>query len=157
MRTIHRDIVSALLLSKDGKLLQGRKDSSKGGVYADCWHIPGGGIDAGEEKVYALIREVREETGIDVSAYPIELVDDQGGGMGEKTLKDTGETVLCEMKFFVYRVVLGDQNAEDVGVSLNDDLVEYAWTDLAELNRLKLTPPSVELFKRLGYLPGPVS
>lgn len=157
MRTIHRDIVSALILSKDGKLFQGRKDPSKGGVYADCWHIPGGGIDVGEEKVDALIREVREETGIDVSAYPIELVDDVGGGTSEKTLKDTGETVLCEMKFFIYRIVLGDQNAEDVEVSLNDDLVEYAWTDLVDLGRLKLTPPSVELFKRLGYLPGLMS
>ena len=157
MRTIHRDIVSALILSKDGKLFQGRKDPSKGGVYADCWHIPGGGIDAGEEKVDALIREVREETGIDVSAYSIELVDDQGGGVSEKTLKDTDETVMCEMRFFVYRVVLGDQNAEDVEISLNDDLVEYAWTDLADLDRLKLTPPSVELFKRLGYLPSLLS
>lgn len=153
MRTIHRDIVSALILSKDGKLFQGKKDPSRGGVYADCWHIPGGGIDEGEEKVDALIREIREEAGIDISAYPIELVDDIGGGTSEKTLGDTGETVLCEMKFFVYRVVLLDQNAEDVEVSLNDDLVEYAWTDLADLDLLKLTPPSAELFKRLGYLP----
>ena len=34
MRTIHRTIVSALIFSKDGKLLMGMKDPKDGGVYA---------------------------------------------------------------------------------------------------------------------------
>jgi len=42
MRTINRDIVSAVILSKDFKILLGKKDPSKGGVYASSWHIPGG-------------------------------------------------------------------------------------------------------------------
>lgn len=41
MREIERQIVSALIFSKDGKLFQGMKDPNKGGVYSDCWHIPG--------------------------------------------------------------------------------------------------------------------
>jgi len=64
MRKIKRDSVSALIFTKDGKLFQGMKDPAKGGVYADCWHIPGGGIDEGEDKRTALIREIQEETGI---------------------------------------------------------------------------------------------
>lgn len=43
------------------------KDVNKGGVYTDCWHIPGGGIEEGEDKNSALMREVKEETGIDIS------------------------------------------------------------------------------------------
>jgi 8-oxo-dGTP pyrophosphatase MutT (NUDIX family) len=54
MTTIYRDIVCALFFSKDGKLLVGMKDSKGGGVYSDCWHIPGGGVDEGEEKLDAL-------------------------------------------------------------------------------------------------------
>ena len=50
MNEICRDIVSALIWSKDEKLFLGRKHPEKGGVYADCWHIPGGGIDEGEDK-----------------------------------------------------------------------------------------------------------
>jgi hypothetical protein len=42
MREIERTIVSALIFSQDGKLLMGKKDPAKGGVYPDCWHIPGG-------------------------------------------------------------------------------------------------------------------
>lgn len=128
------------------------KDQSLGGVYSDCWHIPGGGIDDGEDKISALIREVREETGIDISQYAIDLVDDEGSGEAEKTLKDTGEKVLCQMKFNVYKVVIDDLNAEDIVVSLDDDLVKYSWSDLAELKSMKLTPPSIKLFTRLGFL-----
>jgi 8-oxo-dGTP pyrophosphatase MutT (NUDIX family) len=151
MRSITRNIVSALIFSKDGKLFQGMKDPKDGGVYADCWHIPGGGIDDGEEKILALIREIKEETGIDISTSSIELVDDSGRGESEKILKETGERVLCTMNFNVYKVVL-DQDVGDVVVSLDDDLVTFKWVDLEELKELKLTPPSISLFKRLGYL-----
>ncbi len=151
MRTIHREIVSALIFSKDGKLFQGMKDLKSGGVYANCWHIPGGGIDEGEDKIDALIREVREETGIEAKHEQVALVDDKGEGESEKTLKESNEKVLCKMHFNVYKIAL-DQDAKDVKVSLDDDLVKYQWTDLGDLKNLKLTPPSVKLFTRLGYL-----
>jgi 8-oxo-dGTP pyrophosphatase MutT (NUDIX family) len=151
MREIERDIVSALIFSKDGKLFQGMKDPQKGGVYLDCWHIPGGGVDEGESKEEALIREVKEETGIDVSGCEIILIDDAGKGKSNKTLK-TGEDVLCKMRFFVYKVEINDKNSDEIKVDLDDDLVKYRRTDLTELASLKLTPPSIELFKKLGYL-----
>lgn len=151
MRKIQRDIVSALIFSKEGKLFQGKKDSSQGGVYTDCWHIPGGGIEAGEDKLTALIREVQEETGIDITNYQAELID-ISHGESEKTLKETGERVLCEMTFNDYKIVIDDKNADEIQVSLNDDLVEYRWSQLSELAMLKLTPPSTALFTKLGYL-----
>ena len=151
MREIERNIVSALIFSKDGKLFQGMKDSRKGGVYSDCWHIPGGGIEAGESNEAALKREILEEAGIDVSGYKIVLVDDTGRGESIKTL-DTGKNVICKMKFFVYKVDINDKNYDEIKISLNDDLVKYRWTEPKELSTLKLTPPSIELFKKLGYI-----
>jgi len=152
MRTINREIVSALIFSKDGKLFQGMKAEGKGGVYSDCWHIPGGGVDEGEDKITALIREIKEETGIDISLYKIELVDNFGKGESEKNLKDTEEKVLCKMNFYVYKIAIDDKYASEIKVELNDDLVKYKWFDLIDLKNIKLTPPSVELFKRLGYI-----
>lgn len=151
MRTLHRDIASALIFSKDGKLLMGMKDPEDGGVYADCWHIPGGGVDEGETQEQALRREVLEEVGIDIVDCTVTLADDQGSGETEKTLRDTGEKVMCHMKFYVYRVDV-DKNADEIETKLNDDLVRLEWVELDNINDYKLTPPSVTLFKRLGYI-----
>ncbi len=152
MKEITRDIVSALIFSKDGKLFQGKKDPAKGGVYIDCWHIPGGGIENDEDKIDALKREILEETGIDISPYEIELVDDIGKGESEKVDSDSGEIFLCKMNFFVYRVDIDDKLASEIEISLDDDLVEYQWTDVSEIMKLDLTPPSFELFKRLALV-----
>lgn len=152
MREINREIVSALIFSKDGKIFQGMKDSSKGGVYCDCWHIPGGGVDSGESREDAIKREIMEETGIDISTYETELIDDLGVGQSEKVLKDTGEKVICNMKFYVYKVVIDDKNANDIQVFLNDDLIKYTWSAKEDLKNKKLTPPSEELFRRLQLI-----
>lgn len=150
METINREIVAALIFSKDGKLFQGMKDPNSGGVYLDCWHIPGGGVDVGETKEQALIREIKEETGIDITPYKIELVDDLGGGEHETFWKPLNKIVLCKMKFNVYKVLIEDKLASEIEISLDDDLVKYEWTDIENLKHKKLTPPSVDLFKRLG-------
>lgn len=151
MRTIHRDIVSALIFSKDGKLLMGVKDPKSGGVYTDCWHIPGGGVDENESQLDALRREMLEEVGIDITACKVVLADDEGSGETEKALKDTGERVICKMRFYVYRVDV-DENADEIKVLPSDDLVRLEWVDIKRLSDYKLTPPSITLFERLGIL-----
>ena len=55
------------------------------------------------------------------------------------------------MKFFVYRVEM-DKPAKEITVTLGDELEKYVWMEKTELKNLKLTPPSQELFQRLGYL-----
>lgn len=152
MKTIYRDIVSALIFSKDRKLLMGKKNPSKGGVYIDCWHIPGGGIEKGENKIDALKREVLEEVGVNISDYPVTLIDSIGKGISQKKDSATGETINVHMNFNVYEVIIDDKSSSEIKVSLNDDLYEYRWFDMSELSSVKLTPPSVELFKRIGYL-----
>lgn len=151
MRTLNRDIVSAVICSKDGKLLQVLQDPNGGGVYPGHWGIIGGGVDEGESQRETLNREVLEEAGFDISAYPAELIY-QNEGEAEKTLKDTGERVFCKMKFYTYKIVLDDKNANEIKVVLDDENTEYAWHMPNELKDAKLTPPSVELFTHLGYL-----
>lgn len=151
MKKIKRDIVSAIIFSKDQKLLIGRKNPKSGGVYIDCWHIPGGGVGEKETKNQTLRREVFEEVGIDINPYKVSLVDDKGQGSAEKII-NSGEKVICKMKFFVYRVDINDKNADEIVLNLNDDLMETRWVTLNKLSSFKLTPPSVELFTKLGYL-----
>ncbi len=151
MRTIERVVVSALLISKEGKIFQALRDPRTGSVYPSLWGIVGGGMAEGESQQETLAREVREETGIDISPYTATLIN-EAEGEAEKTLKETGEVVLCKMKFYTYKVVLDDKNADEVEVTLNDEHTEYQWTEPSELKNMKLTPPSTILFTDLGHI-----
>lgn len=150
MRTIQRDVVAILLFSKDGKFFQGLRDPQRGGVWSDCWNIPGGGIDEGETREDAVRRETHEETGVDISGFPLEMVDDKGAAITEKTLKETGERVIVDMQFTVYKVVL-DKNAADITVHFDHEFIEGKWSTIEEAKKLKLAPPTMELFERLGW------
>jgi 8-oxo-dGTP pyrophosphatase MutT (NUDIX family) len=151
MREIQRKIASAIIFSKNGKILMGKKDPAKGGVYPDCWHIPGGGMEEGETLEQALRREVLEETGIDVSSYKIKFIPIANSGVAEKTLK-TGERVLCHMEFNVFEVNINDQEAEDILLTPADDLVEIRWFSLEELKDVKQIPGGREFFIKVGYI-----
>lgn len=151
MREIRRKIASAIIISKDHKILMGRKDPSKGGVYPDCWHIPGGGIDEGETIEQALKREVIEETGIDISSYKIKFIPIINSGIAEKILK-TGERVLCNMEFNVFEINIDDKDAEDIILHPADDLIKTQWFSLEELNNVKQIPGGREFFVQAGYI-----
>ena len=58
------------LISKDDKYLFLKRQN---GAKHDpsCWDLPGGGIELGEQPSEAIIRETREEAGIDIKAGKI--------------------------------------------------------------------------------------
>lgn len=146
MRIVYRDIVGAFIFSADNKLLLG-----KGGVYANAWIVPGGGIEEGETKYDAINREIAEETGIDISKGLAEEVSGAITGESEKTLRDTGEQVLVKMTFYNFTVKL-PLSADKIALRTDDDFKEARWVPVAELPKLSLSAPSVTTLKKLGYL-----
>ncbi|MBP9699663.1 NUDIX hydrolase [Candidatus Woesebacteria bacterium] len=148
MKKISRKIVAALILSTDHKLLMVKKNPAHGGVYLNTWHIPGGGVEPNESLPEAIVREIFEETGLVYPVTDVVLVDDKGSNAATKTLP-SGETVWCEMQFWVYAVQL-TQSASDIVVRLSEEHTEYVWADVTKIYDYELTPPSVELFKRVN-------
>src|SRR5205809_7860218 len=57
--------VSAVILRPEGVLLQKRDDNG-------LWGLPGGSVEPGESVTEAVVREVREETGLEVE--PVRLI-----------------------------------------------------------------------------------
>lgn len=153
LRKINREIVSAVIFSKDNKIFMGWIEPSRGAVYPDCWHIPGGGVQKNEDLIAALKREIIEEVGIDISKYPIKLIDNTLFGVSEKTLRQTGEKVLCHMHYNDYKIVIDDKNADEIELKMEDDEFDKVkWFDILEIPKVKLTPPSIDLFKKMGIL-----
>jgi mutator protein MutT len=66
-RTIHR--VVAGILIRHGRVLLCHRSADRN-WYPDVWDFPGGHIEAGEAPHRALVRELREELGIDAEAPP---------------------------------------------------------------------------------------
>ncbi len=72
--------VGAIVIGTKGILLA-RRDKAPG---TGLWSIPGGGVELGETQIESVIREVKEETGVDcevlelVSTYDLITKDDIG-------------------------------------------------------------------------------
>ena len=149
LRQIKRDIVGAVIVSADGKILLGKNRA--GGVYEGMLTVPGGGIEPGEDVAAALHREVLEETGIDLTHATVEQAATTTGG-SEKTLPDTGERVWAAMTFHNYVVTL-DVPASDVTLAAGSDFAQARWFTRHELASQQLAPTVAQLLATCGYLP----
>jgi 8-oxo-dGTP pyrophosphatase MutT (NUDIX family) len=149
MRTIKRDIAGAVIFSNDNHVLLGK--NVKGGVYEDLWVIPGGGIDAGETKEQAVVREILEEVGIDITNASKVLLSEVQTGITEKTLRDTGERVIVEMTFYNFKVDI-DLPSFEINIKLEDDFGHAEWVPFDRISAKKYSPSVEGILKGLKLL-----
>lgn len=95
--------------------------------FQGCWSLPGGSVELGERVEEALIREVREETGLEVAVSRFL-------GYADGIQHDSAGQVQYHhvMLYFEVRPVGGQLRA-------GDDAAEAAWIAPAEVERLPLT------------------
>ena len=111
---------------RDGKLLLCR---AKGG---SSTYLPGGHIEFGETGRQALVREVKEELGVESSTG-------QFLGVVENAFLQHGKP-HAEINL-VYELELGTGNGELPSLNSQEDWIEFEWCDLNRLDEANLLPP----------------
>jgi ADP-ribose pyrophosphatase YjhB (NUDIX family) len=133
--------VSAAIF-RDGRVLIVRRAQPPAhGLYT----LPGGGVELGETLEEAVVREVREETALDVE--PVALA-----GYRQAIVRDGDGRV--ERHFVILPFAARWRGGE---VSLNEELAEWHWLMPAELDGLKTTDGLAQVIataaERIATLP----
>lgn len=128
---IDKRAAKAIIRRADGRALQLRRSESHPHIPLTP-DIPGGTIDDGEDAVAALIREVREEVGLDVSTAHIQL-------FSEMVQQDEHLTASIAL----YEITDVDDNQEIV-LSYEHD--SYEWVELEDLKESGFYAMSVQKY-----------
>ncbi|MBT2467816.1 NUDIX hydrolase [Streptomyces sp. ISL-66] len=104
--------VSMAVIADGDRFLMIRRRQREGKL---SWALPGGGIEADESAEQAAVREVAEETALEVKAVKV---------IGARIHPDTG----ADMTYVACKVVAGEARVEDA-----EELAEVAWVSLDEI------------------------
>ena len=115
--------VGAVII-KDGKILLEKRKSEPG---RGKWSIPGGLVELGESISQTVVREVAEETGLEV--YAPELID-----VVDNVVRDENGEVKYHFVIIDYFVKLKGGN-----VKASSDAEELQWVPLGEVEKYDLT------------------
>jgi len=129
--------VGAVALDGDRILLVRRGH----GPAAGMWSVPGGRVERGETLHEAVVREVGEETGLQV-------VVDGFLGWVERIADEPDGPHFVILDFSVTVLDL------DVDPVAGDDAAEVAWTPVADLSDLQLAPGLLDFLEDIGTLDG---
>lgn len=116
MRDRFRAVVKAWITRKNRTLI-GRKEEDPEHPIGGEWHFLGGHVEHGEDLKEALLREVKEETGLEVNVH--QLIDAQ------TYAHDNEEKKAIQ---FLYHCEANSSDAE-----AKDDLAETQWLQPEEL------------------------
>ena len=132
-------ILSIGVVKKDNDILL-RKKPDGSPPYKETWYIFGGEVGATEtDPDQALILQVKEQAGITIS------ITDRIGWDTEIKKDHDGEE-----KLFVYLDSLcGYVSGE---LTWGTGIEKLEWVPIDQLSKYDIVPPSVALFKKMGYL-----
>lgn len=129
-------VVMIAIQNSEGKFLMQKRVPEKGGD----WGITGGHPKSGETPIEGMITEVREELGIDITGYPIELFNEGCDGID------------CYKMYYIKL----DLDISELNIQ-KEELTEVRWFSKEELEEMvktkELNPNQVAFFvKCTNYL-----
>lgn len=116
--------VLAILEDEYGKILATRRSLDKKWA-AGVWEIPGGSVKSGENSETAVLREIIEETGLDIAKHKGRLIYSY---KNEDT--ESGDNYFVDIYYFK-----GCFNKSIIKVN-PDEVIDYKFVDEADINKL---------------------
>lgn len=127
MEPILRVAAKACIINDEGKVLIVREAASKDTTQVGKWGLPGGRLEPGESFTDGLQREVREETGLQVTiGKPLYV------GEWRPVIRGVPHQIIAI--FMVCKVKSGD-------VQLSDEHDQYKWISPAKRANYTVMPP----------------
>jgi 8-oxo-dGTP diphosphatase len=124
--------VGAIVTDERGRLLMIQRGHDPG---AGLWSIPGGRIEPGETDAQALVREMLEETNLQVKV---------GNLIGRVQREGLGGTII-DIRDYAVTVTGGTLRA-------GDDAADARWVTAADLGHLEVTEGLIEALREWGVL-----
>lgn len=129
------------LIMKDEKVLLVKKSK---GLFKGLWDFPGGKIEFGEAPDTALIREIMEETGLEIESYAYLKSD---AAVVHET-SDEGIKETIHQVGFIYRVEV--KSFDSLTIEGDEENVESAeWFDMNAIELDDFTPFVQEIMLEL--------
>ena len=117
--------VLAILEDEYGKILATRRSLNKKWA-AGAWEIPGGSVKSGESSETAVLREIIEETGLDIAKHRGKLIYSYKNEDAE-----SGDNYFVDIYYFK-----GCFNKSSIKVN-PEEVIDYKFVDEADINKLE--------------------
>jgi ADP-ribose pyrophosphatase YjhB (NUDIX family) len=124
--------VGAVIKDESGRLLLIKRGHEPG---AGLWSLPGGRIEPGETDAEALVREMREETGLEVAPGPL---------LGA-VRRPAGDGDVIDIRDYAATITGGT-------LTPGDDAADARWVSAEDLDSLAITEGLVEALTSWGVL-----
>lgn len=122
-------LVTAALIESEGKILLARRRAHV--PYPLLWEFPGGKVEAGEDPGECIVREVREELGVEVAV----------DGIYEVLFHRYPER---DVLLLVYRCRWLNGDIQDL------EVLEHRWVPPADLEKCELLPADIPLARKIA-------
>ena len=140
----YKQLGSYGLVIKDDKILLIKKN---GGPYDGKLDLPGGTIEFNERPSYALVREFKEEVGIDIKNYELFDADSVSFDWNYKDMLIKVYHIGIFYKVIDYNEIKKDVKIDEV----NDDSLGADFYEISKLKKEELSAIAILELEKMGY------